>query len=223
MPRLLFRRPLHHFITGSPVNSSVVQFLTASGLTQMAPLPRCLSEALYSLQLRMQKVGFFFMAEKAYHVTASAHLHSDSCNKAVGGGDMPLPSKHYYEFCPYRLDLARRLLLREGEVVSLTSKVFDLLLLLVESSGRVLEKDELMTKLWPDTIVEEANLSVYVSTLRKALGERPGEHRYIATIPGQGYCFVAEVKECRDGKTELAQEDVGVISQIEKEGENVEA
>ena len=72
-------------VPGSPVNSSVVQLAVASELTQIVKLPRCLSEALYLLQLRMRNVDFFFMAEKAYHITSSATLHSDSCNKALNG------------------------------------------------------------------------------------------------------------------------------------------
>jgi TolB-like protein/DNA-binding winged helix-turn-helix (wHTH) protein/Flp pilus assembly protein TadD len=89
----------------------------------------------------------------------------------------------------------KRLLLRDGQCVPLTSKVFETLLALVSRGGEVLEKNELMRLLWPDTIVEENNLTQNVSVLRKALGDARHEHRYIVTIPGRGYSFVATVKE----------------------------
>jgi DNA-binding winged helix-turn-helix (wHTH) protein/TolB-like protein/Flp pilus assembly protein TadD len=104
-------------------------------------------------------------------------------------------TKHFYEFANFRIDTAKRLLLREGKVVPLTPKAFDTLIALVENSGRVMEKDDLMKRLWPDTIVEEANLTQSISVLRKALGESPNEHKFIVTVPGRGYKFAADVKE----------------------------
>src|SRR5262245_63444816 len=101
--------------------------------------------------------------------------------------------KQIYEFGPYRLDSTERLLMRDGEVVPLQPKVFDLLLALVERHGRLLEKDELMKLVWPDAIVEEANLANNISILRKTLSEN-GE-RFIETAPKRGYRFVAVVKE----------------------------
>src|SRR5688572_18916815 len=100
-----------------------------------------------------------------------------------------------YEFGPFRLHATRRALLRDGRPVPLTSKAFDTLLVLVERSGEVLPKGEMMDALWPDTAVEENNLTQHVSMLRKALGERAGAHRYVVTVPGRGYSFVAEVRE----------------------------
>jgi DNA-binding winged helix-turn-helix (wHTH) protein len=105
---------------------------------------------------------------------------------------------HFYAFPPFRLDARKRLLLRDNQPVPLTSKAFDTLLLLVQNGQRVMEKDELMKLLWPDSFVEEANLAQNISMLRKALGETPNEHRYILTVPGRGYQFVAEVKEGDD-------------------------
>ena len=97
------------------------------------------------------------------------------------------------EFGLFRLDSAERLLLRGGQPVSLTPKAFDLLVYLVERPGRLVTKQELMTALWPDTFVEEANLTYTVSALRKALGDGlDGEH-YIQTVPTRGYRFVAAV------------------------------
>lgn len=102
---------------------------------------------------------------------------------------------HLYEFGPFRLDSAKRLLFRNNQPVTLTSKVFDTLLVLVQNRERVVEKDEFMKKLWPNSFVEEANLAQNVSILRRALGESPNDHRYIVTMPGRGYRFVGAVTE----------------------------
>jgi Tol biopolymer transport system component/DNA-binding winged helix-turn-helix (wHTH) protein len=98
-----------------------------------------------------------------------------------------------YEFGPFRLDPAERLLLRDGQAVALTPKAFDLLVYLVEHHGHLVEKQSLMTALWPDTIVEEANLAYNVSALRKALGDGREDGRFIETVPTRGYRFVARV------------------------------
>jgi TolB-like protein/Tfp pilus assembly protein PilF len=98
-----------------------------------------------------------------------------------------------YEFGVFLLDERERLLTRNGNPVPLTPKVFDILLLLVQNSSTLVSKDTLLSKIWPDAFVEEANLNVNVATLRKALGERPTEHQYIETIPKLGYRFVANV------------------------------
>jgi len=103
--------------------------------------------------------------------------------------------KPFYEFGAFRVDPGKRLLLRDGQPVPLTAKAFDTLLALIENRGRVLEKHELMRLVWPDTVVEESNLSQNVFTLRRVLGEQPHEHLYIATIPRRGYQFVAEVRQ----------------------------
>jgi DNA-binding winged helix-turn-helix (wHTH) protein/Tol biopolymer transport system component len=111
--------------------------------------------------------------------------------------------KHFYEFDSFRIDVEERLLLREGRPVQLTPKAFDILLKLVESSGRVLEKDALMKEVWPDTFVEEANLVNNISLLRKVLGEDSTGGGYIQTVPRRGYRFVAGVKEFADEAAEL--------------------
>ncbi|HEY8412373.1 MAG TPA: winged helix-turn-helix domain-containing protein, partial [Pyrinomonadaceae bacterium] len=100
-----------------------------------------------------------------------------------------------YEFGRFRLNVAERVLLREGELVPLTPKVFDILLTLVESSGQVVSKDDLMKRVWPNTFVEEGNLTQNISLLRKALGETPGGVQFIETVPRRGYRFVAETSE----------------------------
>jgi DNA-binding winged helix-turn-helix (wHTH) protein len=100
-----------------------------------------------------------------------------------------------YAFGPYRLDCERRLLTRDGEPVPLHEKALQILIVLVRHAGEEVSKDELMKLVWPDAFVEEANLSQNIFVLRKALGERPKENRYIATIPGRGYSFVAHVED----------------------------
>src|SRR5918999_3362211 len=101
---------------------------------------------------------------------------------------------HTYTFAEYELDLARRLLLRAGQSIPLNAKAFDLLVVLIENRERVIAKEELMELVWRDQFVEEANLAVQISTLRRVLGEKKGEHRFIVTVPGRGYRFVAELQ-----------------------------
>ena len=100
-----------------------------------------------------------------------------------------------YEFGGFRVDPVRRRLLRSHEQVALTPKAFSILLILLERRGDVVEKDELIQLVWPDTFVTEANLTQNISSLRKALGERANDHRYVVTVPGRGYSFVADVIE----------------------------
>lgn len=129
-----------------------------------------------------------------------------------------------YEFGPFRLHVAKRLLLRDGETVPVTSKVFDLLLLLIEQSGQVLHKDQMMKALWPDTVVEENNLTQQISTLRKVLGERANDHHYVVTIPGRGYSFVADVREARAESSDLILEQhIRSLITIDVEEEHDEA
>lgn len=100
-----------------------------------------------------------------------------------------------YEFGDFRIDPQRRVLFlrSSGQPVPVTGKVFDTLLYLVEHVGELLDKRTLMEALWPQVVVEEGNLTQTIHTLRRILGERPGEHLYIVTVPGRGYRFVAAV------------------------------
>ena len=108
---------------------------------------------------------------------------------------MKEPENRIYEFGEFRLDTAKRLLLKaDGEAVALMPKAFDTLLYLVRNGGKLVEKDELMAAVWADTIVEENNLTQNISALRRLFGEKPGEHRFIVTVPGRGYKFVPEVR-----------------------------
>jgi Tol biopolymer transport system component/DNA-binding winged helix-turn-helix (wHTH) protein len=111
--------------------------------------------------------------------------------------------KHFFEFGPFRVDTVKRRLLREGHPVPLTPKAFDTLIVLLQHSGQVLEKDELIEAVWPETAVEENNLTQNIYALRKALGDSANESRYILTIPGMGYRFVPEVTEVTADDTEL--------------------
>ena len=108
-----------------------------------------------------------------------------------------------YEFGPFRLDATERVLFRDGKAVALKPKVFDTLLLLVRNSGHVVEKDELMGAVWPDTVVEENNLNQNISALRRVLGESEESGKYIETLPRRGYRFVAGVSEIRDESVEI--------------------
>ena len=104
-------------------------------------------------------------------------------------------TKHSYEFGPFRLDAAERMLLRNSRPIAITPKAFDTLLFLVENSGHLVEKEELLKRIWPDTFVEEATLARNVFILRKALGDAQEGPQYIETVPKRGYRFLAPVKK----------------------------
>lgn len=109
----------------------------------------------------------------------------------------PRQSQLIYEFDGFQLDARRRLLYShaDGQPVEMTARVFDTLLYLVERPGEVLDKRALMEALWPNVVVEESNLTQTIHTLRRTLGERPDEHRFIVTVSGRGYRFVADVNQ----------------------------
>jgi DNA-binding winged helix-turn-helix (wHTH) protein/TolB-like protein/Tfp pilus assembly protein PilF len=109
-----------------------------------------------------------------------------------------------FDFGPFRVDPVERVLLRGGESVALTSKLFDILLLLVENNGRVVEKERLMSEVWPGTFVEEGNLTQNISLLRKVLSD--GGHQYIQTVPRRGYRFVGHVHEVVDERELIIEE-----------------
>lgn len=136
---------------------------------------------------------------------------------------MSRQTQQLYEFGQYQIEVEKRLLRCDGEAVPLLPKVFDTLLVLVQNHQRVMEKEELLQTIWPDSIVEEGNLTNNISILRKALGERPSEHRYIVTVPGRGYRFVAPVEEKWSEEDELviAQHTRSRIVTEEAVGENV--
>ena len=104
-----------------------------------------------------------------------------------------------YEFGPFRVDAVRRRLWRHDEPVPLSSRAFDTLLALVHRAGRVVEKDELMRLVWPDTFVVDDNLTQQISALRKALGDHPDAPRYILTVPRRGYRLLVDVTQPTNG------------------------
>ena len=108
--------------------------------------------------------------------------------------------KDVFEFGPYRIDLEQRLLQRGNDVIPLAPKVLETLIVLVENGGRVLEKEYLVKRIWPDTFVEDGSLTRNISTLRKALGHGPDDEKYIATVPKRGYRFSATITKVPDNK-----------------------
>jgi TolB-like protein/DNA-binding winged helix-turn-helix (wHTH) protein len=122
--------------------------------------------------------------------------------------DKPTAKNYFFE--DFQIDSARKLLLRlpAGETVALTRKAFQVLSLLVENRGRLVTKDDLMSEVWQDSFVEEANLTQTISVLRKILGENPNQHRFIVTETGKGYRFVAQVKELGGGEHEIEKDFV---------------
>src|SRR5688572_12716131 len=130
-------------------------------------------------------------------------------------------SPHFFEFGPFRLDAAERLLFKGSEVVPLTPKVIDTLFVLVENRGHLIAKDELMRSVWPDSFVEESNLTQNISLLRKALGEEHSGRQYIETLPKRGYRFVAEVKEVEESSAALLLHQVKYPKRITEDDKEV--
>jgi DNA-binding winged helix-turn-helix (wHTH) protein/TolB-like protein/Flp pilus assembly protein TadD len=116
---------------------------------------------------------------------------------------MAIERKRLYEFGPFCLDTSERVLSHAGQPVPITPKVFEILLTLVENSGRLIEKDELMKKVWPDSYVEDSNLTFNISVLRKALAKDAGEQTFIETVPRRGYRFIAPVREVTGEQSEV--------------------
>ena len=127
---------------------------------------------------------------------------------------MSVPTKELFVFGAFKVDAAERVLVRDGQPVAMTQKVFDLLLLLVRNRGHVVEKEELMKEIWPDAFVEEGNLTQNISVLRKALN---GDgHQYIQTVPRRGYRFVGDVRQVLD-EAELFFEERSVARVVIEE------
>jgi len=119
--------------------------------------------------------------------------------------------RNLLEFGPFRIDPVDHLLLREGQPVSLTIKAFNALLVLIQSSGHLVERPDLMKVLWHDSFVEEGNLTVTISMLRKALGDDKNKCKYIQTIPKRGYRFVGNVREIAESASELPMRTLAVL------------
>src|SRR5262245_46229206 len=113
---------------------------------------------------------------------------------------MPHSQDTCYEFGSFRLDVNQRVLTRAGEPISLTPKATDILLLLLDNAGQLVDKEELIREVWPDSFVEEQNLTQNIFVLRRALGDGVGATKYIETVPRRGYRFVAPVKKISGGQ-----------------------
>jgi DNA-binding winged helix-turn-helix (wHTH) protein len=125
-------------------------------------------------------------------------------------------TRYNYEFDDFRILTAERVLLRDGKAVALAPKVFDLLLILVEKSGHLVEKAELMEKVWPETYVEENNLTVNMSALRKTLGQSRNGQQYIETVPKRGYRFVANVSKVPEENDRQVEHELGALYQADE-------
>jgi DNA-binding winged helix-turn-helix (wHTH) protein len=136
---------------------------------------------------------------------------------------MSNPVKQFYELGPFRIDVANRLLLRDGEPLTLTPKAVYTLIALVQHSGQILKKEELMNLVWPDSVVEEGNLTQNIYLLRKTLNEGSNGQRYIETIPRRGYRFVGEAHERREeAAAPLPAEQSNVQAVVEEKKTNEE-
>ncbi len=126
-------------------------------------------------------------------------------------------TRQLYEFGPFRLDPQKDVLLRDDEIVPIAPKAFQILLVLVRHNNQVVTKDDLMKTVWPDTFVEEANLSRNIFLLRKALGENLQDHHYIVTVPGHGYRFAEDVRLVLDRElTVVAASHSNIELQVEE-------
>jgi DNA-binding winged helix-turn-helix (wHTH) protein/tetratricopeptide (TPR) repeat protein len=127
-------------------------------------------------------------------------------------------SRRVYSFGPFQLDASEHVLLRDGRSLPLKPKVFDVLAVLVENSGRVVCKDELMKQVWADSFVEEGNLAVSIFEIRKVLGGGENGHRYIETVPRRGYRFVASVTEVGPPLTSPSRSVIPIGYQVPSKG-----
>src|SRR5436853_5497761 len=136
---------------------------------------------------------------------------------------MSVSPNHLYEFGSFRLDTRERLLLRNGERLKLEGKVFETLVVLVQRSGRLVRKDELMNQVWPDAIVEENNLEKSISMLRKVLAENGSDSGYVETVRGLGYRFAAEVREVDEEVSTLVRHESRTSLTIEEDEVDLDA
>ena len=122
--------------------------------------------------------------------------------------DSAQPRRRWHRFGPFVIDRRSRLLWRDGALVPLTAKAFEILGILIDERQRIVDKNELLELVWPNTVVEENTLTRHISTLRKALEEHPHQHQFVLTIPGHGYQFVADVVEL-DGRPDHLRDNLG--------------
>lgn len=135
---------------------------------------------------------------------------------------MSLKTNYFYDFAEFRLDTAEKLLLHNGRPVPMTPKVFETLQVLIENAGRLLEKDELMRRIWRDRCVEESNLTFNIKMLRKALGDHAASPRFVETVPRRGYRFIAQVEKTAHAKIATENNEIEETA-AEKETEKITA
>ena len=146
-----------------------------------------------SLQVRRRSI------DRSSTVSRSVSISNPSINipRADGIGRSPLAQaevvRQAFSFGPFRIVPRARLLERDGSRIPVGSRAFDLLCVLVSRPGEVVSKGELMARVWPDLTVEESNLRVHITQIRRTLGDGQEGKRYVANVPGRGYCFVARV------------------------------
>lgn len=134
---------------------------------------------------------------------------------------MAQQTKHFFDFDSFRIDATERLLWRDGEIVPLTQKAFEVLLKLIEHHGQIVEKEELMRQVWAGSYVEEGNLTQNIYTLRKALGKTPDGDEYIKTLPRRGYRFAVQVNESwQENQSQQTAANVSATNTIEPEAAN---
>jgi len=145
---------------------------------------------------------------------------SNDADCLVIGLDMQNQNR-FYEFANFRIDVAKNRLLKDGEPLAVTPKAIEILLFLAQNSGRVVEKDELMAAIWPDTVVEESNLTQTIYVLRKVLGQDASGDGFIQTVPKRGYRFVHELRAVADERDRAVQQRTtspALISRTELKG-----
>lgn len=128
---------------------------------------------------------------------------------------MPAETQAFYDFGNFRCDPGEQLLLCEGKPVPLSPKAFGILVVLIQSDGRLVTKEELMQMVWPDSFVEEANLTVNISVLRRVLGETPDGRQFIETVPKRGYRFVVPVTQSQEETPAVTGAQAAVIQESE--------
>src|SRR5262249_27104125 len=126
------------------------------------------------------------------------------CRGSDGAHLMAASPDHAISFGPFRLVPSQQLLLEDGRPVRLGSRALDILIRLAWRPGQIVSKEDLIARVWPDTFVEEGNLRVHIAALRRAVGDGQAGRRYVANIPGRGYCFVAPVSLSAEQRSEAS-------------------
>src|SRR5689334_24476436 len=136
---------------------------------------------------------------------------------------MAAQTRLIYEFDKFQLEPDERKLMRQGQLIPLHGKAFEMLLVLIRNRGKLLTKDELFALVWPDQIVEESNLTVNISAIRRALGERANNPHYITTVSGRGYRFTGDVRQFANESLTIERETFARLTVQQEEIESTSA